>query len=138
QRLPPQTCFVGSVPATPRNTVEALGLLRVLPPAHALVTIARQFYGVAPTRSLARFNTRYYYYHRGITMRVTTKGQVTIPQELRRKYQIDTEAEVDFIEEDGKIVLRVAKNSASSFRKLLGRGDVRLSTEEILRLTRAD
>ena len=71
-------------------------------------------------------------------MKVTTKGQVTIPQELRRKYQIDSEAEVDFAEEDGKIVLRVVKNSTSSFRKLLGRGEVRLSTEEILRLTRAD
>ena len=71
-------------------------------------------------------------------MKVTTKGQVTIPQGLRRKYQVDSDAEVDFMEEDGKIVLRVARNSTSSFRRLLGRGDVRLSTEEILRLTRAD
>jgi AbrB family looped-hinge helix DNA binding protein len=71
-------------------------------------------------------------------MKVTSKGQVTIPQELRRKYQIDSQAEVDFIEEDGKIIVRVAKSSESPFRKLLGRGDVRLSTEEILRLTRAD
>jgi bifunctional DNA-binding transcriptional regulator/antitoxin component of YhaV-PrlF toxin-antitoxin module len=28
-------------------------------------------------------------------MKVTTKGQVTIPQHLRRKYQIDADAEVD-------------------------------------------
>jgi AbrB family looped-hinge helix DNA binding protein len=69
-------------------------------------------------------------------MKVTSKGQVTIPQELRRKYRIDSSAEVDFIEEDGKIVLRPAKRSESRFRKLLGRGDVRLSTEQILRLTR--
>ncbi|MGA2765674.1 MAG: AbrB/MazE/SpoVT family DNA-binding domain-containing protein [Spirochaetia bacterium] len=71
-------------------------------------------------------------------MKITSKGQVTIPQELRRKYQIDAHAEVEFIEEDGKIVVRVIRKSESSFRKLLGRGDVRLSTEEILRLTRAD
>lgn len=71
-------------------------------------------------------------------MKVTSKGQVTIPQELRRKYQIDGNAEVDFVEEDGKIVLRPTKRSQSPFRKLLGKGDVRLSTEEILRLTRAD
>ncbi len=70
-------------------------------------------------------------------MKITTKGQVTIPQELRRKYQIDAHAEVDFIEEDGKIVVRVKKKSRSPFRKLLGRGDVRLSTDEILRLTRS-
>ncbi len=69
-------------------------------------------------------------------MKVTSKGQVTIPQELRRKYQIDSQAEVDFIEEDGRIVVRVRKRSNSPFRKLLGAGDVRLSTEEILRLTR--
>jgi AbrB family looped-hinge helix DNA binding protein len=71
-------------------------------------------------------------------MKITSKGQVTIPQELRRKYQIDSHAEVEFVEEDGKIVVRVLKKSESSFRKLLGRGDVRLSTEEILRHTRAD
>ena len=57
-------------------------------------------------------------------MRITTKGQVTIPQELRRKYQLDSQAEVEFIDEDGKIVLRVVKKSGSPFRKLVGRGDV--------------
>jgi AbrB family looped-hinge helix DNA binding protein len=71
-------------------------------------------------------------------MKITTKGQVTIPQELRRKYQIEAHAEVDFIEEDGKITVRVKKKSKSPFRKLIGRGDVRLSTDEILRLTRSD
>ncbi|MGO9308769.1 MAG: AbrB/MazE/SpoVT family DNA-binding domain-containing protein [Spirochaetia bacterium] len=71
-------------------------------------------------------------------MKVTSKGQVTIPQELRRKYRIDSHAEVDFVEEDGKIVVKVAKKSLSSIRKLVGRGDVRLSTDEILRLTRRD
>jgi AbrB family looped-hinge helix DNA binding protein len=69
-------------------------------------------------------------------MKVTSKGQVTIPQDLRRKYRIDSHAEVDFVEEDGRIVLKVAKRSESSIRKLIGRGDVRLSTDEILRLTR--
>ena len=71
-------------------------------------------------------------------MKVTSKGQVTIPQALRRKYRIDSNAEVDFLEEDGRIVVRVKKRSESPFRKVVGRGDVRLSTEEILRLTRAD
>jgi AbrB family looped-hinge helix DNA binding protein len=69
-------------------------------------------------------------------MKVTSKGQVTIPQELRRKYRIDSNAEVDFVDEDGRIVVRPRKRSESAFRKLLGRGDVRLSTEQILRLIR--
>ena len=71
-------------------------------------------------------------------MKVTSKGQVTIPQELRRKYGIDSHAEVDFVEENGKIVVKVARKSESPVRRLLGRGDVRLSTEEILRMTRGD
>jgi AbrB family looped-hinge helix DNA binding protein len=69
-------------------------------------------------------------------MRVTTKGQVTIPQALRRKYHIDAHAEVEFIDVDGKIVLRALRRSGSPLRALVGRGDVRMSTEEILRLTR--
>lgn len=78
----------------------------------------------------------YYSYRRSNTLRVTSKGQVTIPQALRRKYQINAHAEVEFIDEDGRIVVRVAKKSPSPFRKLLGRGDVKLSTEQILRFTR--
>jgi len=46
-------------------------------------------------------------------------------------------AVVEFVEEDGKIVLRTKKRSEAPIRKLLGRSDVRLSTAEILRLTRA-
>ena len=70
-------------------------------------------------------------------MKVTSKGQVTIPQRLRKKYRIDSSADVEFIEEDGKILLRAKRRSEAPIRKLLGRADVRLSTEEILRLTRA-
>ncbi len=70
-------------------------------------------------------------------MKVTSKGQVTIPQRLRKKYHIDSNAEVEFIEEEGRILLRAKKRSEAPIRRLLGRADVRLSTEEILRLTRA-
>jgi AbrB family looped-hinge helix DNA binding protein len=38
-------------------------------------------------------------------MRVTTKGQVTIPQHIREKLGITPSAEVDFIEEKGRIIL---------------------------------
>ncbi len=70
-------------------------------------------------------------------MKVTSKGQVTIPLRLRKKYHIDSHAEVEFIEEDGRILLRAKRRSEAPIRKLLGQGDVRLSTEEILRLTRS-
>jgi len=55
---------------------------------------------------------------------------VTIPQELRRKYRIDSHAEVDFVEEDGRIVVKVAKKSESSIRKLVGRGDAEKPSKE--------
>jgi AbrB family looped-hinge helix DNA binding protein len=71
-------------------------------------------------------------------MKITTKGQVTIPQEFRRKYNLEASAEVEFLEEEGKIVLRVVKKADSPFKKLLGSGDVKLSTDEILALTRGD
>ena len=38
-------------------------------------------------------------------MRVTTKGQVTIPQHIREKLGITPANEVDFIEEKGRVYL---------------------------------
>ena len=37
---------------------------------------------------------------------VTSKGQVTIPAHLRKKYSITENSKVEIIEEDGKIVIR--------------------------------
>jgi AbrB family looped-hinge helix DNA binding protein len=71
-------------------------------------------------------------------MKITTKGQVTIPQDLRRKYRLDPSCEVEFVDEDGRILLRILKPQAPRFRKMLGKGDVQLSTEEILALTRGE
>ena len=38
-------------------------------------------------------------------MRVTTKGQVTIPQHIREKLGITPATEVDFVEENGRVFL---------------------------------
>jgi AbrB family looped-hinge helix DNA binding protein len=38
-------------------------------------------------------------------MRVTTKGQVTIPQHIREKLSITPATEVDFVEEKGRVFL---------------------------------
>ncbi|MBD3204943.1 AbrB/MazE/SpoVT family DNA-binding domain-containing protein [Candidatus Bathyarchaeota archaeon] len=37
---------------------------------------------------------------------VTGKGQITIPVELRRRFDIEEGSKVEVIEEDGKIVIR--------------------------------
>ena len=74
-------------------------------------------------------------------MRVTIKGQVTIPQHIREKYGITPAAEVDFIEEKGRVYLvkKKRKNiTTRKFRNLRGIANVRMSTDEIMALTRGD
>lgn len=72
-------------------------------------------------------------------MRVTTKGQVTIPQHIREKLGIAPAAEIDFIEEKGRVYLvkkKTKKNTNSKFRALRGSGTVKMTTDEIMALTR--
>ena len=74
-------------------------------------------------------------------MKVTTKGQVTIPQVIREKYGITQATEVDFIEEKGRVYLVKTKETATTsrrFRKLRGIAAVKLRTDEIMALTRED
>ncbi len=75
-------------------------------------------------------------------MKITTKGQVTIPQEIREKFGFLPYTEVEFIVEDDKVRL-VKKKTDHSFGKkvvdhLRGRGSVEMSTDEIMSLTRGD
>ncbi len=74
-------------------------------------------------------------------MRVTTKGQVTIPQHIREKFGITPATEVDFIEEKGRILLVKRKDGEAAtrkFTKLRGVATVKMTTEEIMDLTRKD
>ncbi len=74
-------------------------------------------------------------------MRVTTKGQVTIPQHIREKLGITPATEIDFVEEKGRIYLvkRKGKNIKTNiFRKLRGTATVKMTTDEIMALTRGD
>ena len=77
-------------------------------------------------------------------MRVSEKGQVTIPKELRDALGIGAGSEVSFeIALNGEaLVVRKATGTASRGRQLAerlrNRGDVALSTDEIMALTRAD
>jgi len=47
-------------------------------------------------------------------MKVTTKGQVTIPLHIREKYGISSNSEVEFIDEDGNIYLVKKKNNQTN------------------------
>ncbi|HEY5788319.1 MAG TPA: AbrB/MazE/SpoVT family DNA-binding domain-containing protein [Microlunatus sp.] len=73
-------------------------------------------------------------------MRVTEKGQVTIPKELRDQLGIGAGTEVAFERSDDGIVLRKVSDGPSRGERLAerlrGRGDVAMTTDEIMALTR--
>ena len=75
-------------------------------------------------------------------MRVTEKGQVTIPKELRDALGIGAGTEVEFERRRDVIVVRKAHVATSRGQRLAerlrGRGDVAMTTDEIMALTRAD
>jgi AbrB family looped-hinge helix DNA binding protein len=75
-------------------------------------------------------------------MRITSKGQVTIPAEIREQAGLLPHTDVNF-EFDGKAVrivrARPRKNDGRGARliaHLRGRGDVAMSTDAIMALTR--
>lgn len=71
-------------------------------------------------------------------MRVTTKGQVTIPRRVREILGIAPETEIDFVEEEGKFyIVKTSENKPTKiFNKLRGIATAKMSTDEILKLTR--
>jgi AbrB family looped-hinge helix DNA binding protein len=75
-------------------------------------------------------------------MRITSKGQVTIPVEIRERAGLLPHTEVEF-EFDGKVVrvVRIERGGGRGARvvaHLRGRGDVAMTTEAIMALTRGD
>ena len=74
-------------------------------------------------------------------MKVTVKGQVTIPQRIREKLGLGPSSEVDFMEENGRVYIvkkKTADKRKSRFSKLRGVSTVRMTTDEIMALTRAE
>jgi AbrB family looped-hinge helix DNA binding protein len=74
-------------------------------------------------------------------VRITSKGQVTIPQEIREQAGLLPHTEVEFVY-DGKTVqiVRAKAKKMSRGDKLVehmrGRGTIKLSTDEIMAMTR--
>ncbi len=74
-------------------------------------------------------------------MKVTSKGQVTIPQEVRDSMGIrPAETEVDFLQDEkGRWYLKkkvMKKGGESRFRRAHKAGKLKMNTEEIMALTR--
>ena len=73
-------------------------------------------------------------------MRVTEKGQVTIPKTLRDRFGIAAGTDVEFHVRGDALVLRTSAQNRRGRRiadRLRGLGDVPLSTEEIMALARS-
>jgi AbrB family looped-hinge helix DNA binding protein len=77
-----------------------------------------------------------------LTMRVTEKGQVTIPKALRDELGIGAGTEVEFERRKDTIVVRKAKIGSPRGRRLAerlrGRGDVQMTTDQIMARTRPE
>jgi AbrB family looped-hinge helix DNA binding protein len=71
-------------------------------------------------------------------MRITTKGQITIPQHIREKLGITPNTELDFLEKEGQVYLvKVDTNAKTSkFKRLRGIATIKMTTDKIMSLTR--
>jgi len=72
-------------------------------------------------------------------MRITSKGQVTIPKDMRDRFGLQPETEVEFVAE-GNTLRLVHATGAGRGRKLVkrirGMATAAMSTDEIMALTR--
>ncbi len=75
-------------------------------------------------------------------MKVTTKGQVTIPMEIREQLGIQPGADVEFAIEGNAIKITPVKKATLRGRRIVehlrGKGTVRMTTDEIMALTRGE
>jgi antitoxin PrlF len=74
---------------------------------------------------------------------VTSKGQVTIPKAVRDRLNIKPGSQVDFeLTTDGRVVLvKAGKKTAppkSRFERIRGTATVKITTEELMALTRGE
>jgi len=77
-------------------------------------------------------------------MRITSKGQVTIPQDIREKLGLLPHSEVEFEVVGDSVRIRKAGRAKKKTRgemvveRLRGTGNGRFTTEEIMAMTRRD
>lgn len=80
-------------------------------------------------------------------MRMTSKGQVTIPVHIRQRAGLMPNSDVDVSLERGKAVVSPKRKNARRgkptrgeliVKRLTGTGDIKMTTDEIMALTRGD
>jgi len=75
-------------------------------------------------------------------MRITSKGQITIPIRFRQAFHLTPDTQIEFIPlKDGVKIVRSRKEMSPGQKlvaHLRGRGNRRMTTDEIMRLTRGE
>jgi antitoxin PrlF len=54
---------------------------------------------------------------------ISSKGQITVPQEIRKRLGLAPGDRVEFVNEDGRTVIRPARSEVNSFGKFIGIAD---------------
>jgi AbrB family looped-hinge helix DNA binding protein len=77
-------------------------------------------------------------------VKITSKGQVTIPKEIRDQFGMLPGTEVEFVAEGGEVKVRKIKGGRDRGQEIVEHlwqasgGDIHLTTEEIMRMTRGE
>jgi len=77
-------------------------------------------------------------------VKITTKGQVTIPKRIRDEFGLLPGTEVEFVAEGGHVKVRKLQGGRTRGQEIVDHlrqasgGDIKMSTEEIMRLTRGE
>jgi len=75
-------------------------------------------------------------------MKITSKGQITIPQEYRKRFNLLPQTEVEFASSEQGVVIRPARTPQKRFREWIasarGSATLKITTDEAMRLTRGE
>ena len=75
-------------------------------------------------------------------MRLTIKGQVTIPREIRDYLSVSPYDEVEFVVKNGNVLLvksdRFTGELREHLRKIRGQGLAQINTDDIMKITRGE
>lgn len=71
-------------------------------------------------------------------MKVTSRGQITIPKDIRERFGITSATEIEFIEKDGAllVVKKMHVGALERFRGLANAKGVPRNTDELLSVLR--
>lgn len=74
-------------------------------------------------------------------MRISNKGQITIPAHLREELGLFPSTEVEFKARGDQLILRKAPTQDRGklfVERLRGKGQIKITTDEIMAMTRAE